>query len=112
MRRRSKFFAEQEREVLFETRSQDDGWGTIEKSTFTLKGLVSMGANGLTPDIAPQVASGSVRLFFSKSSANALSPVTVGSIATVDGVVYQISKVDLRGTLPGSYPLRLEGVRK
>jgi hypothetical protein len=106
-----KFFRDQEREISFEIRSQDDGWGEISKSAINTKGLVSIGAAGLEPGTTT-ATSGAVRLFFQKSFKNDLSAVTVGSIATVDDVKYQISKIDLRGTLPGAYPLRLEGVRK
>jgi hypothetical protein len=108
----SSFFTRQERTVTFTTIVNPDSWTATPGVTFTAPGIVAIGSQSVDPSKENGVSTSSVRLFFKLSEMEKLTQVKIGSTATVDGVTYAITKIDLRGVIAGFYPLRLEGARK
>lgn len=110
--RPSKFFVKQERIVTFTPVSNPDEWNSTRGVPFSASGIVAIGSQTVDPLKETAPSSSSVRMFFKISEKVKLSEVKIGTIAKVDGVSYSVTKIDLRGVIAGSYPLRLEGVRK
>lgn len=108
-----RFLANQERDFTFEIVSEtDDEWGTPTAASIEVKGIVSLGAASLSPGIPGESSSSSARFFLKASYKTAVSHVKVDDRILFDGDYYSVSKVDVRGTLPGLYKLRFEGVKK
>lgn len=106
------FFASQEREVTFSIpMTPVNSWAEPVTEDHEVRGLVSLSPYGIDPAVMG-VTSATVRVFLKKAFQAIAYKVTVGSFLTVDGVEYEVSKVDARGTLPGRYPIRIEGIRK
>jgi hypothetical protein len=108
-----RFLANQERDFVFEKVSEtDDEWGVPTATSIPARGLVSLGTASLVPGTPGESSSSSARFFLKGSYKDSVKDVKVDDRILFDGEYYSVSKVDVRGTLPGMYKLRFEGVKK
>lgn len=111
MKMRTDFFKMNEREIIFKSVDDLDGWGSSSEELFTVNGLVSFASPSLKPEEMTELGSMNIRLYFNIDKQADIALLDIGDIAIVDGAEFQIKIIDNRGVRPTAYPLRIEGQR-
>ena len=108
---RTDFFKMNEREVVFRSVDNLDGWDSSNEELLRVNGLVSFASPSLKPEEMTELGSMNIRLYFNIDKQSDIALLKIGDIAIVDGAEFQIKIIDNRGVRPTAYPLRIEGQR-
>lgn len=107
------FFKKQERSVSFYSVDGLDSWDSpTETFLFDVSAIVSMTSVSISGEELENHGSSNVRIFINKANKDLFVNVKNNDEVEIQGVRFQISKIDSRGVLPTHYPIRIEGVRK
>lgn len=100
-----------ERDVSFFSVLSSD-WDDPTETRINVRGLVSVGSNSLDGAVAEGLSSSSIRVFLKKSYKDQVNAIKIEDQILFEGERYAVTKVDVRGVLPGAHKIRFEGVLK
>ena len=106
------FLSNNEVAVSFSKAIETAGWESTTASEVQAKAIVSRGGGMLDPKEADETKGIKIRVFLKMEWLSTVAPYTVGDFITVGQESFTITRSDLRGVLPGRFPLRFEGERK
>lgn len=104
------FFKNREKTIVFEALTEENSWEPERTPMATLSGLAKITTPGTLAESGSEAITGLciVRL----DTTEGIELLKIGDLFTVAEVTYTVTRIDLSGTLPSSYPYRVEGTLK